>query len=259
MVSIADSPLSGDLDAGTTITLTLNLTSAVTVAGGVPTLSLNDGGTAIYTGGSGSSALTFRYTVVSGQNTASLAATAVNLNGATVLDAGGNAASLSLTGLTQIGPQIDTTAPTVTQVVTSPGYGEVTNKQTVRITLDMSEAAIVSGSPTLLLNDGGSATFDALRSSANALVFDYKIAPHQVTTDLEVSGLLLPSGSSIHDLAGNNAILSGAGSDLGLQVGTTKTGAAGPSGGNLSVGSGATLELFGASKTTSLSPTPRAR
>ena len=58
-----------------------------------------------------------------GQNTAGLSATAVNLNGATVKDGGGNAANLSLSGLTQIGPQIDTTVPVVTQVVSSPGTG----------------------------------------------------------------------------------------------------------------------------------------
>ena len=73
-------PQSGDLNAGKTVTLTLNLSGAVTVSGGTPTLTLNDGGTATYTGGSGTSALTFSYTVAAGQNTAGLAATAVNLN-----------------------------------------------------------------------------------------------------------------------------------------------------------------------------------
>ena len=82
---------------GSVVTLTVNLSEAVTVAGGTPTLTLNDGGTATYTGGSGSSALTFSYTVVAGQNTAALAATAVNLNAATVKDGAGNAANLSLT------------------------------------------------------------------------------------------------------------------------------------------------------------------
>ena len=66
--------------------LTLNLTEAVTVAGGTPTLTLNDGGTATYSGGSGTSALTFSYTVGAGQNTAALAATAVNLNSASISD-----------------------------------------------------------------------------------------------------------------------------------------------------------------------------
>ena len=41
------------------------MSEAVTVntTGGTPTLTLNDGGTATYTGGSGSNALTFSYTV----------------------------------------------------------------------------------------------------------------------------------------------------------------------------------------------------
>ena len=43
------SPTSGDLDAGKTVTLTLKFSEAVTVAGGTPTLTLNDGGVATYT------------------------------------------------------------------------------------------------------------------------------------------------------------------------------------------------------------------
>jgi hypothetical protein len=84
VASLVESPSTGELNVGKTVTLTLNLSEAVTVAGGTPTLTLNDGGTATYTGGSGTSALTFRYTVAAGENTAALAATAVNLNSATV-------------------------------------------------------------------------------------------------------------------------------------------------------------------------------
>ena len=61
---------------GAVVTLTANLSQAVTVSGGTPTLLLNDGGTATYTGGSGTTALTFSYTVAAGQNTADLAVTA---------------------------------------------------------------------------------------------------------------------------------------------------------------------------------------
>ena len=75
--------------------LTVNLSEAVTVAGGTPTLTLNDGGIASYTSGSGSNALTFSYTVPAGQNTADLAVAAVNLGTATVTDGAGNAANLS--------------------------------------------------------------------------------------------------------------------------------------------------------------------
>ena len=111
ITGISDSPATGDLNAGKTVTLTLGFSSAVTVVGN-PTLTLNDGGTATYASGSGTSALTFTYTVAAGQNTASLAATAVNLpSGVTIKNSAGAAANLSLSGLTQSGPQIDTTAP----------------------------------------------------------------------------------------------------------------------------------------------------
>ena len=147
--SLTESPSSGDLNAGKTVTLTLNLSEAVTVAGGTPTLTLNDGGTATYTGGSGTNALTFSYTVGAGQNTAALAATAVNLNSATVTDGAGNAANLSLTGLTQSGPQIDTTTPTVSSVTTSgsgitSGSGDLGVGKTVTFTVAMSEAVTVN-------------------------------------------------------------------------------------------------------------------
>ena len=68
----------------------------MTVAGGnLPTLTLNDGGTATYASGSGTSALVFTYTVASGQNTAGLAGNkAGHLGTATIADlAFGNALS----------------------------------------------------------------------------------------------------------------------------------------------------------------------
>src|SRR5439155_532439 len=65
----------GDLGVGKVVTLTLNLSEAVTVAGGTPTLTLNDGGTATYTGGLASAALSLCYTVAAGQNTADLTVT----------------------------------------------------------------------------------------------------------------------------------------------------------------------------------------
>ena len=84
----------GDLNAGHVVTLTVNLSEAVTVSGGTPTLTLNDGGTATYASGSGTSALTFTYTVAAGQTAADLAVTAVNLHRARSTDGAGNAANL---------------------------------------------------------------------------------------------------------------------------------------------------------------------
>ena len=147
----------------------------MTVAGGTPTLTLNDGGTATYTGGSGTSALTFSYTVAAGQNTSDLTVTAVNLNSATITDGAGNTANLSLTGLTQSGPQIDTTTPTISSVSESPSSGDLNAGKTVTLTLNLSEAVTVSGgTPTLTLNDGGTATYIG-GSGTSALTFSYTV------------------------------------------------------------------------------------
>ena len=207
------SPSSGDLDAGKTVTLTLNMSEAVTVntTGGTPTLTLNDGGTATYTSGSGTNALTFSYTVAAGQNTAALAATAVNLNGATIQDGAGNAANLSLTGLTQTGPQIDTTTPTSSSCdrgPASPSSGDLDAGKTVTLTLNLSEAVTVAGgTPTLTLNDGGTATYVS-GSGTNALTFSYTVAAGQNTAAPGGTAVNL-NGATITDGAGNAANLSG--------------------------------------------------
>ena len=187
--SIAESPSSGVLNAGKTVTYTVNLSENVTVntAGGTPTLALNDGGTATYVSGSGSNALTFSYTVLAGQNTPDLMVTGVNLNGGTIQDNAGNAANLSLTGIAQGSPAIDTTAPTVSSVVESPASGDFNAGKTVTLTLTMSENVTVNtagGTPTLALNDGGTATYTS--GSGSALTFSYTVG----ASDSNVASLI---------------------------------------------------------------------
>ena len=176
--AIAETPSSGDLNAGKTVTYTLTMSENVTVntAGGSPTLTLNDGGTATYVGGSGTSALTFSYTVLAGQNTPDLKVSTVNLNGATLQDGAGNAANLSISGLTQGSPQIDTTTPTISSLVKSPSSGDLDAGKTVTLTLNLTEAVTVAGgTQTLTLNDGGTATY-SLGSGTSALTFSYTVA-----------------------------------------------------------------------------------
>ena len=205
--SIVESPASGHLNTGNTVSLTLDFSSAVTVAGGTPTLTLNDGGTATYASGSGSTALTFSYAVAAGQNTAALAATAVNLNGATVKNGAGNAADLSLTGLTQTGPYIGTVTPVITSIGELPASGDLNAGKTVTYTLNMSEAVTVAGgTPQLTLNDGGTATYTS-GSGTSALTFGYTVAAGQNTPDLMVTAVNL-NGASVTDSIGNAANLS---------------------------------------------------
>src|SRR5207253_2205923 len=111
---------SGVLGVGKVVTLTVNMSEAVTVTG-TPTLTLNDGGTAIYTGGSATSALAFTHTVTTGQNTSDLAVSSLNLGGGSIVDGAGNAANLA--GATNYNPagtlQISTATPALTEALAS--------------------------------------------------------------------------------------------------------------------------------------------
>src|ERR1700729_3921663 len=208
ITGISDSPPTGDLNVGDTVALTLAFSENVTVAGGAPTLTLNDGGTATYVSCSGTSALTFSYTVAAGQNTPDLMVTAVNLpTGATIDDASGNAANLALSSVTQSSPQIDTTTPTIIGISDSPATGDLNAGDTVALTLAFSEnVTVAGGAPTLTLNDGGTATYIS-GSGTSALTFSYTVAAGQNTPDLMATAVNLPTGATIDDASGNAANL----------------------------------------------------
>ena len=217
----------GDLNAGHVVTLTVNLSEAVTVTGGTPTLSLNNGGTASYIGGTGT-ALSFSYTVGAGQDTGDLAVTSFNLNGATLQDAASNSANLSGAVTNPAGTlQIDTTAPAVTSVATSgpgidgSGNGDLNAGHVVTLTVNLSEAVTVAGgTPTLSLNNGGTASYTG--GTGTALSFSYTVGAGQDTGDLAVTSFNL-NGATLQDAASNSANLSGAVTNPAgtLQIDTT--------------------------------------
>lgn len=206
---------SGDLNAGHAVTLTLNLSEAVNVdmTGGTPTMQLNDGVVATYISGSGTSALIFSYLVGAGENTSDLAVDHILLNAGTIRDLAGN--DLTLPGAT-INPagtlKIDTHAPDIAAVSASPASGAVGAGQSVVITVTFAEAiALSGGTPTLSLNDNGTATYDAAATAAlhdsSKMVFDYTVGPGDALTPaLAVTGINL-HGAVIDDLAGNTANL----------------------------------------------------
>ena len=111
IVSDTATPSAGSYGAGQSISFSLATSEPLTVTG-TPTLTLNDGGTAVFSGGSGSSNLVFTTTVASGQNATSLAVTGVNLpGGATIKNAAGDDAILTGANRTFSDLQVDTTAP----------------------------------------------------------------------------------------------------------------------------------------------------
>ena len=149
----------------------------MTVSGGTPTLTLNDGGVATYTGGSGTNTLTFTYTVGAGQNIASLAATARQPQWRDDRQRGRDrrqpVADRRLDPERPADRHHD--ADRDRSLTDSPTTGDLAVGKTVTLTLKLNEAVTVSGgTPTLTLNDGGIATY-ASGSGTNTLTFTYTV------------------------------------------------------------------------------------
>lgn len=198
---------SGTVSSGT-VQLRLDFNNAVNVSG-TPTLTLNDGGVARYVSGAGTKSLVFSYQVAAGRNSSDLAVSTFNLNGVT--DLSGRSVNLSGAPTNPAGTLvIDTKAPTLASIVAS-GTG-ITNGSgtlrsgTVRLSLAFDEVVNVSGTPSLTLNNGGTARYVS-GNGGRTLTFDYQIAAGQNTSDLAVSAFNL---SGVRDRAGNALNLSGA-------------------------------------------------
>jgi hypothetical protein len=90
------------------------------------------------------------------------------------------------------------------------GNGNLDAGRTVFFSVAMNAGVTVSnGLPSLSLNDGGVANFEAEHSTSSSLVFAYTTAQGDNTSDLSVLSFNL-NGASIKDSAGTNANLSGA-------------------------------------------------
>jgi hypothetical protein len=195
---------SGDLDAGHVVTFTFNMNETINVdtTDGTPTLSLNDGGVATYSGGSGTQALTFTYTVANGDNTPNLTITAVNLNGATAQDVNGHNADFTAAIGNPPGTlQIDTTPPQLAGASASLfNLGEVE--------FDFTKPVHAAAGATVTIDhDFASGSYDAAATAAlhdpSKIVFDFPV-------DHAVPQMLMLFGGSIQgvtDLAGNPAIV----------------------------------------------------
>jgi hypothetical protein len=114
------------------------------------------------------------------------------------------------------------TPPAVTSIAatTDNGASNLDAGHVVTITLDTSDIVTVSGTPTLQLNDNEVATYQS-GTGSNALTFTYTVQPGDNVADLQVTGLSLPNGASIQDLA-DNALTGGVAQDLALQIDTTQ-------------------------------------
>ena len=127
---------------------------------GTPQLALNSGGTASYTSGSGTSTLTFTYTVAAGQNSPKLdytSTSALTLNGGTIFDTVHQSqrrhphpAGPGLVGLDSAGTNRSSSTPprpTVTGVTSTTANGTYGVGSVITITVGWSKAVVVTGTP----------------------------------------------------------------------------------------------------------------
>lgn len=212
IVSVGASPTSGTEHLGQTVTLVLSFSEAMRVSGGTPTLTLNDGGTATYDAAATAalgdpSKLAFSYAVGASDTPVDvLAVVDHSLNGATIADLAGNAPDYG--GLSATFPGLTIRPTAVTAVLASPASGVESIGQTITLTLVFNQSVAVSGgTPTLTLNNGGTAVYDSAATAAlsdpTRMVFSYTVA----ASDSPVNGLAIvrgdQNGSAIVDAAGH--------------------------------------------------------
>ncbi|MDD2729786.1 DUF4347 domain-containing protein, partial [Malikia sp.] len=230
-ISSVTAPSNGSYQTGDVLSFTVATSAAITVTG-TPriALTLDTGGTvhATYASGSGTSSLTFSYTVASGElDTNGIGiATSIDLNGGTLKDGSSNDLTLTYTAPTLTGVLVDGVLPTVTGITSSTSNGAYNEGDTISIQVAFSESVTVTGTPQLTLETGA---IDRVvnyvsGTGTNTLTFTYTVQAGDSSADLDYAGttaLALNSGT-IKDAAGNNATLTLASSGAANSLGANK-------------------------------------
>jgi hypothetical protein len=207
-------PTAGTYIVGQNLDFTVVFSEAVNVTG-TPRLQLTIGSTtryATYLSGTGTSTLTFRYTVQAGDlDTDGIAvASPIDLNGGTIKDVPGNDAVLSFTPPNTSGVLVDGVAPTITSV-SGPAAGTYIVGQHLDFSVQFSEAVAVTGTPRLVLTIGSTTRYATYLSgsSTSTLTFRYTVQAGDEDTDgIAVASPIDLNGGTITDVPGNDAVLS---------------------------------------------------
>lgn len=226
-------PAHGTYLEGQDLDFTVNLNEVVLVntAGGTPRIALMVGSQTVdahYLSGSGTTALTFRSTVASGQLDADgVTLGALDLNGGTIRDAANNPIDGLLNNVADTtGVRVDAVRPTVTGVDSSATNGTYTTGDILGIALTFSEIVTVTGTPQLTLETGGTDRVVDYTSGSGTqtLTFNYTVQAGDTASDLDYissTALALHAGT-IRDSAGNPAVLDLATPGAALSLGSAK-------------------------------------
>ncbi len=235
VTGVSSTLANGSYRVSKVVPVTVTFSEPVTVTGS-PKLSLATGTPAAtlvsYSSGSGTSTLTFSYTVAAGNTSAGLdysSATALTLGTGTIRDAATNNAALTLAAPGASGSLglatdlvIDTTAPTVTGVSSTLADGSYKAAKAVPVTVTFSEPVTVTGTPQLSLATGSPVATKISYTSGSGtttLTFTYTVAAGNTSADLDYSSTAALTGT-IKDAALNPATLTlvppGTGGSLGV-------------------------------------------
>ncbi|MCP1974733.1 Ig-like domain-containing protein [Bradyrhizobium elkanii] len=194
----------GDTKAPSAPTLMLHRDTGVSSADHITSNPLID-----YTKFDAADTLRYKADGASGFSTVAPVFTTDGVHSVTVqeVDAAGNVGASSSLTFT-----LDTTTPHLTGITATPSGGVATPGSLVQLTVGFNEAVYVNGgTPSLTLNDGGTAIYDAaataLLGDSSKLVFDHIVSSTDRAGSLAVTGFAA-NGADVVDLAGNAASLS---------------------------------------------------
>src|SRR5439155_1647472 len=223
--NVTSTAANGTYKIGDVIAVTVGFSETVIVTG-TPTLTLATAGgvkeVVNYTSGSGSATLTFNYTVQAGDTSADLdylSTAALALNGGSIKDGAGNAATLTLASPGAAGSLganknivVDGIRPTVSTVTSTSANGTYKIGDVIAVTVGFSETVTVTGTPTLTLATAGGVN-EAVNytsgSGTNTLTFNYTVQAGDTSPDLDYlsTSAVALNGGTIKDGAGNSAAL----------------------------------------------------
>lgn len=212
----------GSYTTGSVINLVLEFTKNVDVyvKNVKPTLTLNNGGTAYYESGSGSTSHVFKYTVGSESDTDNLYVTKINQNGATwtetgsreditskvTITAGNTALENNIKTTRKI--KIDKTAPKVQRITPLSSSGYFKAGDSVLFKLEFTEDVDITSEENLKMQfahtNGGNAvkTSQSTAAGSKYVMLTYTVAEGDNANPLAFSGLD-GTGVTVKDKAGN--------------------------------------------------------
>jgi hypothetical protein len=192
----------------------VNVTFSETVTiSGTPKLNLTIGSTpvvATYLSGSGTSALSFKYTITSGQedlNGISISSP-MDLSVGSISDLNGHALSvLTFTPPVTTSVLVDAKAPIILSV-TAPTASSYVLGSSLNFVVNWNENVSISGTPRLVLNIQGTtvfANYSPIGSTPTASLFRYIVGADLSDTSITISSPINMTNGSIADMMGNNA------------------------------------------------------